>query len=712
MKKFLLLIFLVTLASGLSAQNSYLYVQQPQTLKGGNGTIENAVVAMAPNGSFMKYDVTMTFSARSVTAFTQNDSVEVNFQFALPAESVVYDLWLWVGKELSRGLILDRSIASSTYEGIVKRRRDPALLQKTSQNQYQLQIYPMAASGSRTVKFSFNAPLKKTASQWYAAVPANLFRQSLVPVQSLRVIYYAPSQGHVPSVVNDTRYAFTPWTDSLTTIAAWKCDIPSDVFAAVDPAIGVPIAATDNVVFTQFAAASGGTFHVLVDPFAVLDVNTSRKFLVVFDYDSVKTTVLRSAYIEGVKSMLKANCTAKDSFAVIFNDWQRSGENWIAADSAGIANAFRTLGAAAIPNGSNIPGLFMNAVEFLNAHGRDGSILFVAASDKLGTPAAADPVIAWLRIKLPAGVGVHFVDVMNRNGYNYYLGNGGYSYGNRYFYDAVKNLTAGSYRTMNYPEDITAALGGAVQALRGGLSSLDLQVRYANGFTYSKYSYGIVPFQSVLSTQLVGQIGKYAGSGPISLELAGFYRGQPYQKSVPVSSALINTADSSLRATWVGKYIADIEWLNTTTDVVKSITDECIRERVVCRYTALLALEPGDTIVVPKNNIIRLTQAAATSSVPVSYAVAEAYPNPFNPSTTLRVRLPEGTSAQDASMKIYNVLGQLVKTFDPAGVMAGSYREFRWDAVDDAGRRVASGMYLFVVTTPNARYTVKLLLLK
>jgi hypothetical protein len=711
----LLLTLMLGLSIHLFAQTSAsLYIQHPQqTWKSGAGTIEEATVAMTPNGALMKFDVTMTFSARSLTVFTQSDSVEVNFNFPLPADAVVNDLWLWVGKDVSRGLILDRSIASSTYESIVKRRRDPAFLQKTSATSYGLQIYPMVASGSRKVKFSFNLPLRRMGTQWYATVVSALFRQSLAPLQSLRLIYYAPSASHVPTVLNDTRYTFTPWTDSLSHGAAWKCDIPNTVFVAGDPTIGVPMPAGNNFVFTQLADPSGGTYHLLLDPFALLEVTSARKFVIMFDYDSIKTSYTRTAFVEAAKTMLATTCTAKDSFNVIFNDWQRSGEKWIAADSAGIASAFRTLGAASIPEGSNIPGLFMNAVDFLKSGGTDASILLLAASDKLGNPALGDPVLSWLRVKLPAGIGIHIIDAMNRNG-NYYYSGGTYLYGNKYFYEAVKAFTGGSLRTVNTSETLAATLGGALQSLRGGLTSLDIQVRYANGFTYSKYSYGIVPFQSVLNSQLVGQVGKYAGTGPITLELGGFYRGQPYQKKIAIPDAAILPADSSLRATWVGRYLADIEWLTTnTTDVIKTIVDECVKERVVCRYTALLALEPGDTLVVSTNDKrVVLTHTTATPTLPVSYAIAEAYPNPFNPSTTLRVRLPEGVTAQNATMHVYNVLGQIVKTFDASGLTSGAAKEFRWDAVDDAGRRVTSGMYLFVVTTPGARYTVKLMLLK
>jgi hypothetical protein len=250
--------------------------------------------------------------------------------------------------------------------------------------------------------------------------------------------------------------------------------------------------------------------------------------------------------------------------------------------------------------------------------------------------------------------------------------------------------------------------------MRGGLSSFDIQVRLENGFTFSKYTFGGSLFQLLYVSQSAGQVGRYSGSGPFSLEVAGFYGGQPYMKKISIPDSVIMSADSSLRAISAAKSIADIEWTNNLPDAVKLITDACIAERVVCRYTALLALEPGDTLILSKNDtpIRVVTHVGPDAQAPAVYQIASAYPNPFNPSTTLRVRLPEGVKARDAALAIYNMLGQKLKSFDPADLSSASDHEFRWDGTDDAGRRMSSGMYFFVVTTPGARYTVKLMLVK
>jgi flagellar hook assembly protein FlgD len=99
-------------------------------------------------------------------------------------------------------------------------------------------------------------------------------------------------------------------------------------------------------------------------------------------------------------------------------------------------------------------------------------------------------------------------------------------------------------------------------------------------------------------------------------------------------------------------------------------------------------------------------------SIPVEYEIIQAYPNPFNPSTTLKIRLPQNIESKDVTLHIFNILGQLVKTFEVSDLNDQQDHHFIWNARDNNGKFVSSGVYLAVLTTPAKRYSVKLLLMK
>ena len=84
------------------------------------------------------------------------------------------------------------------------------------------------------------------------------------------------------------------------------------------------------------------------------------------------------------------------------------------------------------------------------------------------------------------------------------------------------------------------------------------------------------------------------------------------------------------------------------------------------------------------------------------------YPNPFNPDTTLRFTLPANA---DISLDIYNVKGQKVRSLKSGNYSAGTHTCL-WDAKDDGGSRVASGLYFAMLSYQGKQLSRKLLLMK
>jgi hypothetical protein len=93
---------------------------------------------------------------------------------------------------------------------------------------------------------------------------------------------------------------------------------------------------------------------------------------------------------------------------------------------------------------------------------------------------------------------------------------------------------------------------------------------------------------------------------------------------------------------------------------------------------------------------------------PTEYALHDNYPNPFNPTTTLRFDLPE---VSDVTLTIYNMLGQKVRTFNMQSTPAG-YHSVKWNATNDYGDPVGAGVYLYQLQTKDFVKTRKMVLLK
>lgn len=124
---------------------------------------------------------------------------------------------------------------------------------------------------------------------------------------------------------------------------------------------------------------------------------------------------------------------------------------------------------------------------------------------------------------------------------------------------------------------------------------------------------------------------------------------------------------------------------------------------------------------VPNGTTVTLVMTATANGVPVQGSIsvkvksggpaavsAFAAPNPFNPSTKVYMSLK---SAGSATVRIFSLEGRLVRTLHDGYAAAGSH-ELHWNGLDNAGRKVTSGVYFLSVQSAGTKAVDKLYLLK
>ena len=100
--------------------------------------------------------------------------------------------------------------------------------------------------------------------------------------------------------------------------------------------------------------------------------------------------------------------------------------------------------------------------------------------------------------------------------------------------------------------------------------------------------------------------------------------------------------------------------------------------------------------------------AFAAEAVPEGGGLSPNSPNPFNSATLITYRL---SGSGPVKLVIYNVLGQPVRTLVDESRAAGAY-QVRWDARDDGGLLLSTGVYIVRLTYPGGVQTQRLLYLK
>ncbi len=91
------------------------------------------------------------------------------------------------------------------------------------------------------------------------------------------------------------------------------------------------------------------------------------------------------------------------------------------------------------------------------------------------------------------------------------------------------------------------------------------------------------------------------------------------------------------------------------------------------------------------------------NNTPHDFALSQNYPNPFNPTTKINFSLPKNSHV---TLNVYNIAGQLVKQLVNRDMGLGVH------TVDFDASKLASGIYLYRIVTPEFNMTKKMVLLK
>jgi len=154
---------------------------------------------------------------------------------------------------------------------------------------------------------------------------------------------------------------------------------------------------------------------------------------------------------------------------------------------------------------------------------------------------------------------------------------------------------------------------------------------------------------------------------------------------------LFSDTTSSISYSWIGKesfLLAEIESQNGETDPNFS---QAAFVQLTTSLDAPNALIDDGLVSIPENLVL--------------YAN---YPNPFNPSTTIRFDVPE---AGIVNLTIYDLNGRRITTLVDENMAAGSH-QVSWNGHDASGISVASGVYIYRLQQMNRVLSRKLTLLR
>ncbi|MCL1971650.1 MAG: DUF2135 domain-containing protein [Endomicrobia bacterium] len=103
--------------------------------------------------------------------------MEGEFEFPLTENQNVSAIALDINGKMRDGVVVEKQKAREAFEAIVRRGVDPALVEKTSDNQFKMRIYPFSPNGTRRIRVTIEEPLITRDNNYIYNLPLRFNQQ-------------------------------------------------------------------------------------------------------------------------------------------------------------------------------------------------------------------------------------------------------------------------------------------------------------------------------------------------------------------------------------------------------------------------------------------------------------------------------------------------------------------------------------------------------
>ncbi|RPI75518.1 MAG: VWA domain-containing protein, partial [Planctomycetaceae bacterium] len=311
---------------------------------------------------------------------TGSTTLEAVFAFPLPDDAAISGLTLLVdGKELT-GKLLKKEEARRIYEEIVRRRRDPALLEYMGQGLFQTSVFPIPAQAERTVEIRYTQLLKKDSGLVDLRLPIGTTKHSNKPVDKLDLTVRIEAHDQIKTVYSPSHQVEISRPDNshavckLSLVNSYAPDDFRLLYGTVNGLVGM------NLLSYRPMETEEGYFLLLASPEiqAAEAARIDRTLLFVFD----KSGSMSGKKIEQAREALKfliQQLRPGDTFNIVTYDSNVEAfrPELQRADEATVKAALGYVEGLYPGGGTNIDGALQKSLAMLNDPKRPSYVIFL-----------------------------------------------------------------------------------------------------------------------------------------------------------------------------------------------------------------------------------------------------------------------------------------------------------------------------------------------
>jgi Ca-activated chloride channel family protein len=151
-----------------------------------------------------------------------NRDLEGTYVFPLPEDAAVTSFSMFVDGEKLDGQVLTREEARALYESIVRRNRDPALLEYVGRGAFQARVFPVPAGGQRRLQLEYTQVLSQDSNLVRYVYPLNTERFSPRPLQQASVTVTIHSATPLKSIYSPRHDVSVTRGDDTSATVSWE----------------------------------------------------------------------------------------------------------------------------------------------------------------------------------------------------------------------------------------------------------------------------------------------------------------------------------------------------------------------------------------------------------------------------------------------------------------------------------------------------------
>jgi len=506
-----------------------------------------------------------------------NQQIEGTYLFPLPVGAVVSDFSMYVGKEELKGRMLKKDEARKIYEDIVRKRRDPGLLEYVDRNTIHARIYPIPARGEKRVKVDYSEVLKMDGGICRYVYTLDTERFSNRPLEEVLITVDVRSKAPIKNVYSPTHNLGLSRKSDYHVQASYEAsDVKPDedfilYYTVSDDDIGVSL-------LTYRKPGDKGFYLLMASPKANLSKEELGGKDVFFVLDT-SGSMQQNNKIGQAKDALKFclnSLNEKDKFNIIaFNT---AIENYqsklIQAERHNVRDAIRFVDKFASAGGTNINEALLSALKAFTSNSSPNIIVFLTD----GLPTVGVTNINKILANIKAA---------NDTNTRIFVFGVGYDV-NTHFLDklALGNKAESEY--VRPEEHIEAKVASFFSKVTSPVLS-DISLDYGKVMVYDQFPRELPDLFK--GGQLI-VFGRYKGSGDAEIKLSGNVKGKRQEFDYRVQFPERNTEHDFIPRLWaarkIGYLLDEIQLHGRKDELVDEIVELGKQYGIMTEFTSFL----------------------------------------------------------------------------------------------------------------------------